>query len=86
MTYSNGSVVVGSDELSGFVEFLAEFEAFALSAAPAFPVTEDSAGVAIVVLVLFDEVEAVADSVLLPGISLVEDALVGTPNSRVGSD
>jgi hypothetical protein len=38
------------------------------------------------VLVLFDEEEAVADSVLLPGILLVDDELDGTPISKDGSD
>lgn len=77
----NGSVELetGSSEVTaGSVEFLAEFVALADSAPPSLPTTEDGAGVAIVVFVLFEEVDEVADSVLEPGIELVEFVVTGT--------
>ena len=77
----NGSVELetGSSEVTaGSVEFLAEFVALADSAPASLPTTEDCAGVAIVVFVLFEEVDEVADSVLDPGIELVEFVVTGT--------
>jgi len=77
----NGSVELetGSSEVTaGSVEFLAEFVALADSAPASLPTTEDGAGVAIVVFVLFEEVDEVADSVLEPGIELVEFVVTGT--------
>jgi len=53
------------------VVFAAEFEELAASAPPSLPTTEDAAGVAIVVFVEFEEVEAVADSVADPGTGAV---------------
>lgn len=67
-----------SELTAGSVEFLAEFVALAASAPPSLPTTEDDDGVAIVVFVLFEDDEAVADSVLDPGIELVELVVTGT--------
>ena len=51
------------------VVLAAEFEELAASAPPSLPTTEDAAGVAIVVFVEFEEVDAVDASVALPGTS-----------------
>jgi hypothetical protein len=70
LTCSVPGTSIGSSATVGLDVFLTEFDALAFSAVASFPITDDGAGVAIVVFVLFEEVDAVADSVLLPGISV----------------